>query len=169
MKSSAIFSGCGKYRYTLTRTWMPNKGHVIFGLLNPSKANAIVRDPTDKRAEGFTRRWNKGGYTLLNLFALVSTIPGQLTEVDDPVGPDNEWHWRNILSDYHDALMICAWGNHGSLMKQCDAALLWIFEQEHQPQALKMTSKVQPYHLLYLSYDLLPFTPYEWTIDEYDK
>ena len=49
--STAIYSDCENYRYTLTRTWGDIGKHALFIMLNPSKATEIQNDPTVERCE----------------------------------------------------------------------------------------------------------------------
>ena len=46
MHSSAEYSACMKYRYSLSREWSPKAPRVLILLLNPSTANEKSDDPT---------------------------------------------------------------------------------------------------------------------------
>jgi hypothetical protein len=98
--SDATFSPCRKYRYTLTRTWVPDLPLINFVMLNPSTADEVVNDPTVERCERRARMWNCGGLIVTNIFAWRSTDPDELRRVADPVGPDKD-----------DALVESAWRN----------------------------------------------------------
>ena len=49
MKQEAVISKCRKYRYSLSREWNKDKEKVLFIMLNPSKADDKIDDPTVKR------------------------------------------------------------------------------------------------------------------------
>jgi len=114
-KSSAQFSPCKLYRYTLERWWSPFAvgKYVNFVMLNPSTADATRLDPTVNRCVGFAQRWGYGGLIVTNIFALRSTDPKRLKKVDDPIGPDNDE--AIVTAASRAALVICAWGNWGRL------------------------------------------------------
>lgn len=58
-RSTAIYSDCENYRYSLTRTWDTNNRKILFIMLNPSTATEIQNDPTVERCERRTRaRWD---------------------------------------------------------------------------------------------------------------
>ena len=47
MTQDAVISKCSKYRYSLSRQWNKEKDKVLFIMLNPSKADDKIDDPTD--------------------------------------------------------------------------------------------------------------------------
>lgn len=107
----ALISGCGHYRYWLTRpseTLYPDRGTALFVMLNPSTADHTEDDPTIRRCRGFARTWGCAGLTVANLYALRSTNPAGLWSNGDPVGPDNDRHLESLLREYTD--VVCAWG-----------------------------------------------------------
>ena len=108
--SSAIFSPCRTWRYVLTRTWGDGDEAIFIGL-NPSTADESKDDPTIRRCIGFAKRWGCGGLVMLNLFAFRATLPVDMYEADDPVGPDND-QWLESAT-HRRTFVIAAWGNHG--------------------------------------------------------
>jgi hypothetical protein len=110
--SSATFSLCRKYSYTLVRRW--SDGPLLhFIMLNPSTADEVVNDPTVERCERRACMWHYGGLIVTNLFAWRSTDPAELRRVPDPVGPDND---EALVEAAHRAqLIVCAWGRDGAL------------------------------------------------------
>lgn len=108
---SAVFSPCGRYRYRLTRDGIGGceRGTITWIMLNPSKADANVDDPTIRRVRGFSRRAGYCGFIVVNLYALRSTDPAELTRDPAPCGEDND---AAILAAAEDASqVVCAWGS----------------------------------------------------------
>jgi hypothetical protein len=105
--SSAVISDCGRYRYELVRIW--GDGPLLeFIMLNPSKADDRINDPTIRRCIAFAKAWGYGGIVVRNLFAWRATNPAELVNIDDPVGPLN----RDYLSRDDADCTIAAWGAH---------------------------------------------------------
>lgn len=111
MKGDALISGCGNYRYWLSRTFKNTiglKGPALFVMLNPSTADASLDDPTIRRCLGFAKSWGCLGLTVANLYAYRATKPSRLWEIDDPEGPQNdEWILRLMRDHTH---IVGAWG-----------------------------------------------------------
>lgn len=107
MKSSALFSPNGGYRYTLRRQWAVGDPLVFIGL-NPSTADAERDDATVARCMLRARRLGYPGLLMLNVFALRSTDPAVLKHAGDPVGPEND-RWLREAAAY-DTLFVAAWG-----------------------------------------------------------
>ena len=148
--SNAVFSDCGRYRYSLQREWAPAQKKVVMIGLNPSTADDKSNDPTIRRCMDFARRWGYGGLVMLNLFAYRATDPSRLKVASLPIGPDNDdWirHWVRKVDD-----VVAVWGNHGSHqdrdqdVKQLCRRLL----------VLKLNRSGQPAHPLYLPAKLKP-------------
>jgi hypothetical protein len=108
--SSAFFSPCRTWRYSLTRDVAPltGEGTCTFIGLNPSTADETQDDPTIRRCIDFARRWGFARLKMLNLFALRSTDPRGLLTADDPVGPENDCTISKVVGG--SDLIICAWG-----------------------------------------------------------
>lgn len=112
MKSDAAISGCGQYRYWLSRVWTAQTlvQPMVFVMLNPSTADATIDDPTIRRCVGFAKRELAGGLVVMNLFALRATDPSALRRAVDPVGPENDEYIKRLLGDGY-ATVVCAWGS----------------------------------------------------------
>lgn len=156
VKSAAI-SKCGTYRYHLGRRWSDNPKTALFVMLNPSTADASEDDATIRRCKSFAKAWGCGALSVVNLFAFRATDPRDMKAAADPVGPDNEQHFKAALTGLGGGPVVCAWGNHGDWQNQCTVALKWIRDMGLQPMALKV-SKIsgQPSHPLYLKKGLMP-------------
>ena len=101
MKSSAQFSTCKNYRWRLTRHINYSKKELIFIGLNPSLANKDKNDPTLQRLLGFSECWGYGSLVVINLFAIISKSPKDLSFCEDPVGKKNDFvlnKWINYWS-----------------------------------------------------------------------
>lgn len=108
MESQVEISDCGLYRYWLKRRWDKADPMVCWICLNPSTADAEQDDPTIRRVVDFSKRWGYGGIYVVNLFALRSTDPAGLQEVDDPVGPRNDVAILDCAT--RSQTVVCAWG-----------------------------------------------------------
>lgn len=109
MKSDAVLSLDGLYRYRLERQW-DDRPTATWIMLNPSTADAHVDDPTVNRCVSFTRRAGYGRLLIVNLFALRCTDPDGLPSSADPMGPANLVHVSRALEEAQ--LVVCAWGTH---------------------------------------------------------
>ena len=150
MQRSAIMSDCGAYRYELRRIWDSSLPILLWVSLNPSTADHINDDPTNRRIAGFSKTWGYGGYVLANLFAYRAISPKTLKQAPDPIGPDNDKHLKKLSRAA--AHTICAWGNHGALLQRA-AKVLPLLDR---PLALGITKQHQPLHPLYCPADRQP-------------
>jgi hypothetical protein len=116
VKRDAIFSNCGRYRYTLTRVWDQSKQNLLICMLNPSIASDEEDDPTIKKVIKFAKKYNFGSVTVVNLFAQISTDPRRLAENKDPIGPDNDMYIRDSLRKCHSVWI--AWGTNAERYQQ---------------------------------------------------
>ena len=98
IESAAEFSPDRVYRYSLWRFWSKNGGYAAFISLNPSTADEHEDDPTIRRCIRYAKDWGYSGLIMLNLFAYRSTNPKRLYTIDDPIGPDNNFHLRSASS-----------------------------------------------------------------------
>jgi hypothetical protein len=122
MKTSAVLSSDGRYRYELWRSWGPHDGsaapclHVI--MLNPSTADAEQDDPTIRRCITLAKRLSFLQLIVTNLFAFRATSPRDLMRAAHPIGPDNDAHIRRgaALGD----VTLVAWGAHGGYLRRSE-------------------------------------------------
>lgn len=144
MVSSASFSKCRKYRYSLTREWDSDGEMVMFIALNPSTADDRIDDPTIRRCIGFAKQWGFGRLVVTNLFGFRSSDPESLRLVADPVGPEND----DAIVRFGEAAsrVVLAWGIHGGLLER-DREVLRLIDR---PYCLGLTKDGAPRHPLYL-------------------
>lgn len=148
MKRNALFSPCGLYRYRLTRVW-DDRPPLVFVMLNPSRADAEVDDPTIRRCIGFARDLGFGGMTAANLFALRTPHPAELRAAPNPVGPGNDTHLADLLRS--GGTIVAAWGVHGALGGR-DAAFRALARQSGaRLSSLGTTKQGHPRHPLYVA------------------
>lgn len=152
--STAVYSDCALYRYSLTRIWDVTAQRVVFVMLNPSTATEVQNDPTIHRCEQRARALGFGGFRAVNIFALRATDPRDMKAADDPEGPDN----ATTLSDaatWADTL-IAAWGVHGAHRNQGPSVAALLHNAGHKLHHLGLTKAGHPRHPLYLSYRVQP-------------
>jgi len=165
LRSTATFSFCRTYRYTLKRVWDAEAPVCAFVLLNPSTADETANDPTITRCIGFARRWGFGTLVCANIFALRSTYPKDLRLVDDPVGPGNDRAIRRIIKSAD--LVVAAWGGHGRYLGRGRRVLGMM---PHDAVCLGVNRDGSPKHPLYLRSDVeprpLPMSTWRHTVPE---
>jgi hypothetical protein len=152
---SAQFSACGRYRYRLERNvQLAGEVFAYFGV-NPSTAGVEVEDQTTRKWRGFTLRHGGRCYIAGNPFALRSRSVQALANADDPVGPENAAHLRQIIAEA-DVLIPC-WGSRTKLPARLHAALDALTAQLRTAgkpvRGVGLTARGDPLHPLTLSYD----------------
>lgn len=155
--SSARYSSCEIYRYTLQRVWDESGPMVSFIGLNPSTATEIENDPTVRRCIGYAHSWGFGGMRMLNAFALRSTDPRGLKQIDDPVGPDNDFWLKKMTKDV--SLTVLCWGVHAELNERHAHIVKLLRKASRDVHCLGVTKAGYPKHPLYLKQSLqaVPF------------
>lgn len=126
---SADLSRCSLYRWTLTRTWSNEGGHVCFIGLNPSTADHRHDDPTVRRWILFARSWGYGGFTAVNLYPFRSSSPAECREWAGPAIEGPDWYARDALL-YRNLPTIVREAKSAALVVPCWGAgawdLLWV-------------------------------------------
>jgi hypothetical protein len=140
---AAVLSPCGRYRYSLSRTW-GDGGTVCFVMLNPSTADADADDPTVRRCIGFAKAWGYASLAVRNLFNLRSPSPKALLTAEDPVGPEGDRYLREAVC--YD-LVVAAWGSAVPLGRGREALPLLRWKPLH---VLGWTTTGHPRHPLYV-------------------
>lgn len=152
MLTDAYISEDGIYRYNLVRDWGDDQDlAMLFVMLNPSTADAVVDDPTIRRCIGFAEREGCGYMEVVNLFAFRATEPADMKVASDPIGPENNAVIRAALTDAD--IVVCAWGAHGGFLDRDTEVIDIILSSGHTPYALGLTKDGKPRHPLYLKKD----------------
>jgi hypothetical protein len=116
-RSGAIFSEDRLHRYVLWRRLDPLQADLLaapaegigaFCMLNPSKADEMIPDPTITKVMGYCTRWGLRAAVVVNLYAFRSTDPKGLLGDHDIIGPDND-DWIEIVGRLADRKFV-AWG-----------------------------------------------------------
>jgi hypothetical protein len=153
MQTGATFDSTENYRYLLWRKWDEALPTVGFVMLNPSRADAELNDPTIRRCIGFARSWGFGGLEVVNLFAYRAVTPKLLNAVADPIGNENDQYLKS-LPERVDRIIL-AWGNWGRLYGR-DREVLSLLASITPLHCLGITQLGQPKHPLYLEKTILP-------------
>lgn len=153
MIKTAHMSPCGLFRMSLTRTWDATLPRLVFIMLNPSKADANIDDPTVVRCIGFARALGYGSIEVVNLFAYRATNPIDLKRAGYPVGEGNDAAILRAVS--RAGGVICAWGANARALPRA-AHVLDLIELWCSPTALAWTADGVPKHPLYLPSGLRP-------------
>jgi len=150
-----VISEDGVYRYSLTREVnLLGEGVCLFGMHNPSKADAEINDPTIRRDIGFARAWGYRYLWVVNLGAYRATYPKDLQDVANPIGPEND-HYMLEMAQCAD-LFVCAWGA-GPLAESRGQQVKNMLQGEGvKLHHLGLTKHGFPKHPLYLKADTQP-------------
>ncbi|WP_170772806.1 DUF1643 domain-containing protein [Ruegeria lacuscaerulensis] len=152
--STAVYSDCEKYRYSLTRMWDAGGRKALFVMLNPSTATEVQNDPTVERCERRARALGFGAFQVTNIFAWRDTDPRKMRAATDPVGPAND---AAILDGVEWAdQVIAAWGTHGEHLNRGPAVETLLRGTGHPLFHLGLTKAGHPKHPLYIAYTQQP-------------
>lgn len=157
MKKNANLSICNTYRYLLSRIWDESKGKVMFMMLNPSKADDKVDDPTIRRCIAFAKEWGFGGLYVCNLFAYRATNPNDLLNIQNPIGDENSVFIKKYTDEVD--IIVCAWGNKPivkSILKEQPLIEFLTFAKEKLHYLELTKDGTTPRHPLYIKADLIP-------------
>lgn len=159
---SAVFSPCGTWRYRLDRR-VAERGRVAFiCCVNPSYAGAEVNDQSVTKMIGFCERNNIARFMLGNKFAGIATNIKDLPKLSDPVGPDNDWHLRQMMREAN--IHIVGWGSLNKLpevlRKRWVSIVKMADEQGVTLHCIGTNTDRHPRHPLMTAYDV-PITPWD--------
>jgi len=155
MRRAATISGCGRYRYRLSRAWGTSLPAATFIMLNPSTADADVDDPTIRRCIGYARAWGCGALVVVNLYAWRATDPAELAAADDPVGPRNDESIARAAAAAarRGEPLVAAWGANATPQRVAHVLAL---PGMGRLTALALCKNGQPRHPLYLPAGITP-------------
>ena len=152
--STAVYSECERYRYSLTRIWDPAGAKVLFVMLNPSTATEVQNDPTVERCERRARALGFGAFQVTNIFAWRDTDPRKMRAAADPIGPAND---AAILDGAAWAdQIVAAWGTHGAHLARGAAVEALLRGAGHDLHHLGLSKDGHPKHPLYIAYTQQP-------------
>jgi hypothetical protein len=152
--STAVYSDCERYRYSLTRIWDQTGPRALFVMLNPSTATEVQNDPTVERCERRARALGFGAFQVTNIFAWRDTDPRKMRAAPDPIGPDND---AAILSGAKWAdTILAAWGTHGAHMNRGAAVETLLRQGGFALMHLGLSKQGHPKHPLYIAYAQQP-------------
>ncbi|MGC1496156.1 MAG: DUF1643 domain-containing protein [Sulfitobacter sp.] len=154
--STAVYSDCENYRYSLSRVWDQTGKMVMFVMLNPSTATEVHNDPTVERCERRARTLGFGGFRVTNIFAWRATDPRDMRAACDPIGPEND----AVLLDgasWADQI-IAAWGVHGAHLDRGKAVSTMLSQASKPLFHLGLSKAGHPKHPLYLPYVQQPIS-----------
>ena len=152
--STAIYSDCERYRYSLLRTWDPGGRKALFVMLNPSTATEVQNDPTVERCERRARALGFGAFCVTNIFAWRDTDPKKMRAAVDPVGPEND----RAIADWAvwADQILCAWGTHGAHLERGPSVETLLRETGRDLYHLGLSKAGHPKHPLYIAYTQQP-------------
>ncbi|MFT5065797.1 MAG: hypothetical protein ACJAXK_001378 [Yoonia sp.] len=153
-RSTAIYSDCERYRYSLTRVWDDTGKRALFVMLNPSTATEVQNDPTVERCERRSRALGFGAFRVTNIFAWRDTDPRDMRAAADPIGPEND---ATILegADWADTVL-AAWGTHGVHRDRGPQVEAMLRDTLNPLFTLGITKHGHPKHPLYIAYTQQP-------------
>ena len=152
--STAVYSDCEQYRYSLTRVWEPEARKALFLMLNPSTATEVQNDPTVERCERRARALGFGGFRVTNIFAWRDTDPKNMRAAADPIGPENDATIATF-AQWADEV-ICAWGTHGAHLNRGPDMEVILRATGQTLYHLGVSKAGHPKHPLYISYEKQP-------------
>jgi hypothetical protein len=168
IRKSAIISSCSRYRYELRREWDQNLPPLVFGMLNPSTADAQVDDPTIIRNVRRAQANGCGSLIVWNLGAGRATNPSNWMAMDDPIGPENDLYIRANLTECRarHGIAVIGWGALGSFLGRDKVVLQTAEKIGVDLYCLGITKRGQPKHPLYVA-DSLPLVGWKGVVENF--
>ncbi|MED5531379.1 MAG: DUF1643 domain-containing protein [Pseudomonadota bacterium] len=152
--STAVFSDCFSFRYSITRTWDHLGSNLLYILLNPSTATEKKTDPTLTRCQRRALNLGYKQFRVCNLFAFRASNPALLNSTSNIVGVHNDEILAQSITWADD--IICSWGNLGTIDERNLTVQSFLQKSGKPIYHLGLTKKHQPKHLLYISFDIHP-------------
>lgn len=143
------------FRYFLAEFFVPSPTRMlVFLMLNPSKADHMIPDPTSAKIFKWAKDWGYDSGGILNLFALRSTDPNVLYSGNNVIGPENDSFISYVTAVA--ARVVCGWGKHGKLMNRDRDVLALLRRQGVTPYAMHVNKDGTPKHPLYIANVTVP-------------
>lgn len=142
---SAVFSACRQKRYWLRRD-LGNGGeqHVLWVMMNPSRADETINDATTTMTTSISRRHGYNVHGVVNLSAVIEPDSSKLTASDGVSDPVNDLAIRRavkwIKRNHGD--IVVAWGASRHL-RQREANALHLF-RHHELLCLGQNANGSP-------------------------
>lgn len=152
--STAVFSDCEKYRYSLVRTWDASLKSITYLMLNPSTADEMVNDPTIARCQRRAFEYGYGQMIISNLFPYRMTLSSQLDTVENLLG-DSDVADRSIIEAVEQSsITVCGWGSHHLSAARAKHVFKLLNERalSSKLHALQINQDGSPKHPLYVAY-----------------
>ena len=152
---TAIYSGCGSYRYWFNHVWDRSRPPLLICMLNPgttAEADPLKgHHPTRQKCIAVARREGYGGIMVVNLFAWRCQKPQQLRGISDPFGPQNDAMLAGTAAIAHarGKPILCAWGTKGRMFGADQRALSIFKKADVRLVCLGKTQKGYPRHPLH--------------------
>lgn len=157
----AVFSPCpdgtvasSLYRYLLWRIWRPGGRYLVALMLNPSTATHLDDDNTVDRMTTRAFRMGYDGLIVVNAFAWRDTLPRDMRQALDPIGPANDAAIDAAVDEA--AMVICGWGANGDHLGRAPVLARRLEERGVALNCLGRVSSGHPEHPLYLSFARKP-------------
>ncbi len=171
MLRAAELSPCETYRFRLERTWGDGGKRFVVCMLNPSRADASIDDPTILRLIAFGRTWGHDGFDVVNLYPFRSPSPANLDAWIVETLPSSpaaraamDRNLEHILSAASVAsLFLAAWGAHAPA-PYVDAVRAKLIARRVTLHCLGLTKAGAPKHPLARGVHRIPNdqTPIRW-------
>lgn len=102
----------GTYRYKLWRKWDDSKPLIMYIMLNPSRANDKLDDPTIRRLIQFSIEMGYGGFYVGNIYAYINSNPLELfLQKRMGINITGEWNMEHLRRMGRKVDEVCfAWG-----------------------------------------------------------
>lgn len=165
--ASARFSDDMKHRFSLIKTFPGSGRRILWIMANPSVASATEDDPTVRKCQQFSLRWDYSIVTIVNLYSFIATDPGKLkAQLVQPTPSFLMLQSQNLLEidsqirmHANDARIVCAWGSLLGQYKDepVDSVIKFAAFYEAILMALKVNTGNIPGHPLYIGYKEKPF------------
>ena len=116
IESTAVYSDCGNYRYSLTRSWAPESAKLLFLMHNPSKATEFLNDEIIMECQNFAYVCHQqidflpriGSFRVCNLYPAFAPQKEYMKLIPSEILIENDQHIERAC-DWAD-YVICAWG-----------------------------------------------------------